>query len=163
MEWACFVSLSGLQKSLVWVSLVIGLVLFVVGIRMLFHYKGFQSPVKFPWKDHDVQAPLPLLVAILGLIFLGGPFWYLHQRFPEDSVQFDQRTFTLKEVKTKLENGYRIRIDLDPAAESFEVSKDFKADCACDLVERVCGYYNPALQCQNPAPRHYIISAPTPH
>lgn len=163
MEFICFGELAGLEKVGVVLAAVIGLLLFVMGVILAFRRGGVWHP-SYPVKYDKISArlPPPLIFLLLGVGVWLTAGWWLRKTFPAQNLSFSQRSWTLAEVKERVENTSRLRLELQGGTASFALKKDreFSGACAADLLNAICEYYPSQLRCNYDAKGHSFVIAP---
>jgi hypothetical protein len=79
--------------------------------------------------------------------------------FPAQNFSVSQKRWTLGEIKERLEDDYRLRIDLQGNVASFPMERKVSGACASDLVTSICELYASELKCQHNSKSHTFIIA----
>jgi hypothetical protein len=139
--------LSTLERIAVLSSIAVAAVLFVLGVVLAFKRYAWKGGGEGRWKDFRLRLPGPLLSIVAGAVLALAVAWWLRD-LPADSLVFDQKPWTMAEIKERVERHSRLRIDLSGPAASFVIDKRMAGACAADLVAAICRYYHDRLSCE---------------
>jgi hypothetical protein len=162
MMFGCFKELTDLEIAGVVACWVIGLILLVLGIVVLIRAREWKLFVPIEFKGVKVSVPGPAILILLGALPIAGGFWWLHKTFPTERFSFSQKAWTLGEIKERLEDQSRLRIDLQGNAASFAIDRKVSGACASDLVDSICELYTKELSCEHNSKSHTFTIALRP-
>lgn len=161
MMFGCLKELTDLEITVIVGCGILTLILIPLFIRLI-RAHGWKSLVPIKWKEFTVPVPLPLLLILLALVPAVGAGWWLYKSFPTQNFSFSQKTWTLGEIKERLEDESKIRLDLQGKAASFPVGRKVSGACASDLVTSICELYMKELSCQHNSKSHTFTIALRP-
>jgi hypothetical protein len=154
----CFEELTDLEIAGLVGCVILSLIL-VVAVRALVRTGAWKHLVPVKYKEFSVPLPLLFVLIVVPFLPLSGAWWWLHKTFPAENFSFSQKTWTLGEIKERLEDESRLRIDLQGKAASFPIARKVSGACASDLVSSICELYTKELQCDhNPKSHTFTIA-----
>jgi hypothetical protein len=162
MEFVCFGELTDLEKAAILTLTAAGVILFALGLFLAFRRGLWRALAAGKVKEYSASLPAPLACILLGLVFLGVEVWWLHKTFPAQNFSFSQKAWTLGEIKERLEDDSRLRIDLQGKAASFAIDRKVSGTCASDLMTSICDLYPSKLKCEHNSKSHTFIIALRP-
>ncbi len=154
MMFGCFKELTDLEITALVACCVLGLILLVLGVVVLIRSREWKLFVPVEFKGVKVSVPGPAILLLLGILAIAGEFWWLRRTFPTESFSFSQKTWTLGEIKERLEDESKIRLDLQGKAASFPIDRKVSGACASDLVKSICDLYASELKCEHNSKSH---------
>lgn len=154
----CLEELTDLEKAGLVTSVILA-VLLLVAVIALVRTGAWKRLVPLKYKEFSVPLPLLLVLIVVPFLPLGGAWWWLHKTFPAESLSFSYKTWTLGEIKERLENQSQVRIELQGKAASFGIDRKVSGSCVSDLVTSICELYTKELQCDhNPKSHTFTIA-----
>jgi hypothetical protein len=153
MMFVCLRELSDLEQVGILACVVLSLILLAVFIRLV-RARQWKLLVPIKYKEFTVPLPLPVLLILLAFVPVGAAGWWLHSTFPAQNFSFSQKPWTLGEIKERLEDNSRVRIDLQGNAASFVIDRKVSGACASDLVTSICELYTKELKCEHNCKSH---------
>jgi hypothetical protein len=158
MMFGCFRELTDLEIAGIVACGVLSLILFVAVI-LLIRAREWKLLAPIKWKEFTVPVPLPVLLILLSFVPGGAAWWWLSRTFPTQNFSFSQKSWTLAEIKERLENDSKLRLDLQGQAASFAIDRKVSGACASDLVTSICELYTKELKCEhNPKSHTFTIA-----
>ena len=156
MNINCLPELADLEKIGLVIGCALGLILFIFGFVLAFRKEPWQGFGSIKLGDKQLTVPGPLAFILIGVVLIGGTIWWLSIKFPSDNIRFEQKRWTLNEVKQRIERVSGLRVELKGEAGTFTLSRGFRGACATDLLDTICNYYE-NLQCDNSQPGVFVI------
>ena len=156
MNIACLSELTDIEKLGLIIAFVLGLILIVFGFVLAFRKEPWRVLGSIKLGDKELAVPGPMAVILLGVVFIAFGIWWLWTTFPKDNLSFSQKPWTLAEVKVRVEQLSKLRVELKGEANSFRLNRKFSGACATDLLNSICHYYK-HLQCDNSQPGVFVI------
>jgi hypothetical protein len=154
----CFEELTDLEIAGLVGCVILSLIL-VIAVRALIRTGAWKRLVPVKYKEFSVPLPLLFVLIVVPLLPLGGAGWWLRSTFPSQNFSFSQKPWTLGEIKERLEDQSRLRIDLQGKTASFAIDRKVSGACASDLVSSICELYTKELQCDhNPKSHTFTIA-----
>jgi hypothetical protein len=158
MEWVCFQEMPGLERLGIESAAFLGIIMVVIGIILLFLRVTSKEKVVGKYKEFALSLPVSLGCVVLGVAVILGIRWQLRTSFPAESLSFSQKSWTLGEIKERLENESNVRVELKGEAASFPIDRKVSGACASDLVASICKLYPDKLQCDRSQSGNFIIA-----
>jgi hypothetical protein len=152
----CLEELTDLEKAGLVGCGVLALIL-LVGVIVLIRTGGWKRLVPLKYEKVSVPVPLLLILIVVPFVPVGIAGWWLHKTFPAESFSFSQKTWTLGEIKERVENQSQVRIELQGNAASFGIDRKVSGSCASDLVTSICNLYGAELKCDHNSKSHTFI------
>jgi hypothetical protein len=154
MMFGCISELTDLEVAGLLACCAVGLILLVLGVVVLTRSREWKLFVPVEFKGVKVSVPGPAILLLLGILVIAGGFWWLRTNFPTQNFSFSLKSWTLGEIKERLEDESKIRLDLQGKAASFAIDRKVSGACASDLVKSICDLYASELNCEHNSKSH---------
>lgn len=148
MELTCYYELTELERWALPALLILGGLLFLVGVILLFRENIWKSRnIKVTAKGSGVlQLPAPFALIVIGIICAGAAPYWMHHSFPEDNLVFKDKIWTLGEVHSRLKEHSRLNVSISPDLKNLPVG-EVSGACWSTLLDSICRKNPAALSC----------------
>lgn len=165
MDLTCMRELPGLDWAVLLVAVVVGLILFVLGIYLLLRPRPSPTPntkheVETTIDKYGLKGPAGVFLILLSIALFGGLYWQLNSRFPANAEEFSGAPRTLGSIAEGLRRNSSADILLKGGAETVVISQPVSGACWSALVDKLCAAHRETLTCSRDGDRIVIDRKP---
>jgi len=157
--------LPGLDWAMLCLTVAVGLILFVVGLYLLFRPRPSPTAPGKPEMEafidkYGLKGPVGVFLILLSIALFGGLYWQLNDRFPANAEEFSGAPRTLGSIAEGLRRNSGADILLKGGAETVVISQPVSGACWSALVDKLCAAYRDTLTCSRDGDRIVIDRKP---
>jgi len=157
--------LPGLDWVMLCLAVVVGLILFVLGIYLLLRPRPSPTTttaygMEGTFDKYGLKAPVGVFLILLSIALFGALYWHLNGRFSADAEGFSGAPRTLGSIAEGLRRNSSADILLKGGAENVMISQPVSGACWSALMDNLCAAYRDTLTCSRDGNRIVIDRKP---